>query len=86
MHFKENKRLKNIEDKDILRRFKRDIFDESIPILETIRKYFRFSDQVVAEKNIAYKNTTCKRESEMVRKKHKKREEYQCGEILVCKQ
>jgi len=60
MHFKENIRLKDNEDKDILRQYKRDIFDESIPILKTIRKYFKFSDQVVAEKNIGDRNTTCK--------------------------
>jgi hypothetical protein len=70
MHFKENKRLKD-EDKEILRRFKRDIFDESIPIIKTIRKYFRFSNHAVAEKNIACKSTTCKKVSKIVRKKHK---------------
>ena len=75
MHSKENKRLKDNEDKDILRQFKRDIFDESIPILQTITKYFSFSNHVVAEKNIAYKNTTCKWVSEMVRKKRKRRGE-----------
>ena len=32
MHFQENKRLKDKEDKGILKQFKRDIFDESIPI------------------------------------------------------
>ena len=72
MNFKEIKRLEDNEDKEILKQFQRDIFDESIPILKTIREYFKFSDQLVAEKNIAYTGTTCKRVSEMVRKRTKK--------------
>ncbi|MFM7988969.1 MAG: hypothetical protein ACKPKO_57615, partial [Candidatus Fonsibacter sp.] len=40
MFLKENKRLKSKKDKDTLKRFKRDIFDESIPVSQTIGKYF----------------------------------------------
>ena len=68
MHFRENKRLRDKEDKEILKQFKMDIFDESIPIIRAIRKYFVFSDSVLADKNIAYKSNTCKTFSEMVRK------------------
>ena len=57
MHFKENKTLRDEEDKEILKQSKRDSFDESIPIIRTIRKYFVFSNHVCAEKNIAYKNS-----------------------------
>ena len=45
MNFQENKRLKDKEDKEKLKRFMRDIFDESIPIIRTIKKYFRFNER-----------------------------------------
>ncbi|MFM7987901.1 MAG: hypothetical protein ACKPKO_52170, partial [Candidatus Fonsibacter sp.] len=41
MFLNENKRLKSKKDKDTLKRFKQDIFDESIPVSQTIGKYFR---------------------------------------------
>jgi len=85
MPFKVNRRLRDKEDKEILKQLKRDIFDESIPILRTIRRHFKFSNHVLTDQNIAYKSITCKRVSEMVREKHKKRGEYQCGEVLVCR-
>ncbi|MFM7857176.1 MAG: hypothetical protein ACKO96_35970, partial [Flammeovirgaceae bacterium] len=40
MFLKENKRLKSKKDKEPLKRFKQDIFDESIPVSQTIGKYF----------------------------------------------
>ena len=48
-------------DREIMKQFKRDIFDESIPIIRTIRKYFRFSSHICAEKNIANKTLHVKR-------------------------
>ena len=35
---KENKRLKTAEDKEILKQFKADIFNDDIPFIETIKK------------------------------------------------
>ena len=61
MHIKENKRLRDEEAKEILKQFKKDIFDARIPIIRTIRKYFRFYDYVCAEKNITYKTMHVKR-------------------------
>ena len=52
---KENKRLKTQADKDILRRFKDDIFNESIPTAVTIKKYFKFVSEIKTTSNIAYK-------------------------------
>ena len=40
LFLRENKRLRTAEDKQKLRDFKADIFNESIPIEETVRKYF----------------------------------------------
>ena len=43
---RENKRLKTPEDKAILRQFKDDIFNESIPVAVTINKYFKLVGDV----------------------------------------
>ena len=55
----ENKRLKTQADKDVLRQFKADIFNESIPTSVTIKKYFKFASDIKTTHNIAYRNTTC---------------------------
>ncbi|MFM7985035.1 MAG: hypothetical protein ACKPKO_37520, partial [Candidatus Fonsibacter sp.] len=47
MFLKENKRLKSNRDKDTLKRFKRDIFDESIPVSQTIGKYFNTVKDII---------------------------------------
>ena len=57
---KENKRLKTKQDKTTLAMIKRDLFNEDIPIKNTIRKYFRSTKTVRTENNIAFKNSTCK--------------------------
>ena len=59
MFLKENKRLKSDEDKLILKQIKADVFNQDIPIIETINKHFQFSE-TQSSKNIAYKNNTCK--------------------------
>ena len=41
MFFRENKRLKSKKDKETLAQFKRDIFDNTIPVSTTIGKYFK---------------------------------------------
>ena len=54
-----NKRLRTQEDKETLRQFKADIFNEDIPTSRTINKYFKFATEVNTVSNIAYKNSTC---------------------------
>ena len=39
MFFRENNRLKSKKDKETLERFKKDIFDNTIPVSTTISKY-----------------------------------------------
>ena len=81
----ENKRLKTQADKDTLKQFKADIFDESIPVRRTVRKYFKFTDKVQTTSNIAYKNSTCEGVEAAVRKMLNKTSEYEVGEVLVCR-
>ena len=59
---KENKRLKTQADKDTLRQFKEDIFNQTIPIRKTIKKHFKFTDEIKTTQNIAYRNSTCEGE------------------------
>jgi len=81
----ENKRLKTQEDKDILRQFKEDIFNESIPIATTVGKYFKLVKEFKTASNIAYKNSTCETVSDTVRKTLNKTSDYEVGEVLVCR-
>ena len=85
MFFKENKRFKNKEDKQKMLQFKKDIFNEDIPIATTIKKYFTLTTEVDNHKNIAYKNTTCKSVSDMVRKNMNRSRDYDWGEKLICR-
>jgi ribosomal protein S24E len=81
----ENKRLKTQEDKDTLRRFFVDIFNEKIPIIVTLKKYFKFVSEINTDENIAYRNSTCKNVSSIVRKRLNKTSDYEKGEVLVCR-
>ncbi|MFM7983086.1 MAG: hypothetical protein ACKPKO_27565, partial [Candidatus Fonsibacter sp.] len=65
---KENKRLKSKKDKEKLKRFKRDIFDESIPVSQTICKYFNTVKDINTKYTPAYNNSTCHTVSEEVSK------------------
>ncbi len=49
----ENKCLRTQADKDILRRFKDDISNESIPTSPTINKYLKFATEIKTASNIA---------------------------------
>ncbi|MFM7989512.1 MAG: hypothetical protein ACKPKO_60380, partial [Candidatus Fonsibacter sp.] len=83
---KENKRLKSKKDKETLNMFKRDIFDESTPVSQTIGKYFRTVKDINTKYNLAYKNSTCHTVSEEVRAKLLKNSQpYEVGETLVCR-
>ena len=86
MYFRENKRLKDPRDKEILRQLKKDIFDESIPIETTIKKYFKLVKEWSTVYNIAYRNSTCGSVSKVVRERIlKKVDPYEVGEILICR-
>jgi hypothetical protein len=92
---KENKRSKPKKDRRTLIEFKRDCFDESIPIAEVVNKYFRQMDEITTTNNIAYMNTTCERVAKIVREKLGKKgaplvcdplgKDYEVGEKLVCR-
>ena len=85
IYLRENKRLKREEDKRKLSLFKEEIFDQSIPIRDTIRKYFKLTKWPNTENNIAYKNATCAKVSKAVRRRMAKSSEYEVGEVLVCR-
>ena len=86
MYFRENKRLKDQREKQTLKDFKRDIFDESIPIERTVKKYFKLVKELMTTYNIAYRNTTCASVSKTVRETLlKKKVPYEVGEVLVCR-
>ena len=82
---KENKRLKSQADKDILRRVKDDMFNETIPTAVTIKKNFKFVSEIKTAQNIACKNSTCESVAKDVRKMLKKVDDYEVGEVLVCR-
>ena len=87
MFLMENKRMKTKEQKYKLKNFKKDIFNKSIPIIDTITKYFEFtSDLTQSLNNIAYMNSTCKLVSSHIRKKLNKKNEYELGEYLICRE
>ena len=81
----ENKRLRTQADKDTLKQLKEDIFNESIPIINTVKKYFKFASDIKTTYNIAYRNTTCEDVAGAVRRMLKKRSDYEVGEVLVCR-
>ena len=86
MYFKENTRLKNAEDKETLRELKQEIFDESIPVETTIRKYFQMVKTWNTIYNIAYRNATCSTVSNEVRSRIlQKTAPYETGDVLICR-
>jgi hypothetical protein len=85
IQFKENKRLRTTEDKEKLKLIKQELFDENIPIERTMRKYFPFVTKVKTDKNVAYKNSTCKEIGILVRKRQKKTNEYDVNDVLICR-
>ena len=86
MFLRENKRLKNKKDKETLKRFNQDIFDDSIPVSQTIGRYFKTVKDTYTKYNLAYNNSTCQMVSEEVRSRLlKKSEPYKSRETLVCR-
>jgi ATP-dependent exoDNAse (exonuclease V) alpha subunit len=82
---KENKRLMNEEDKQKLISIFEELFNEDIPVIDTIKKYFKFTDKIETVDNIAYQNTTCTFVAKQVRKCLNKTTDYEVGEKLTCK-
>jgi hypothetical protein len=82
----ENKRLKTVADKAILKQFKEDIFNESIPVIKTVKKYFKLTrEATTTTNNIAYRNSTCESVAGAVRKMLKKSSDFEVDEVLVCR-
>jgi dephospho-CoA kinase len=82
---KENKRLKSKEHQKLLKRIKKDIFNESLPVRDIIERYFKMVNTLTTSFNIAFKNKTCEDVSQKVRRMLGKTQEYEEGEVLVCR-
>ena len=85
VHLKTNKRLKSEQDRETLKRFKKDCFNESLTISQIVNKYFKQVDDIQTTNNIAYMNSTCESVSKIVRENAGKTEDYEVGEKLVCR-
>ena len=80
-----NKRFKNKEDMDRLEEIKK-MLKDGCNINKLILKHFKYTDNInESENNIAYKNETCKNVSSAIRKKLNKVDDYEVGEILICR-
>ena len=87
IYLEENKRLKTDEDKMMLKQIKSDIFDNKIPDMNTINKYFKSTSEITKSlKNIAYMNDTCNDVAKHIRKLQCKNNEYEVGEFLICRE
>ena len=75
-----NKRLINPDDQIKLAQMKNEIFSD-IPIEQTLRKYFKFTN-IVDSQAICYTNKQCDEICKIIRKN---KEDYQVGEFLVCR-
>jgi hypothetical protein len=65
---------------------KEDVFNESIPIIDIAKKYFKFTNDISkSNKNIAYLNKTCAGVADKIRKKLNKTSEYEVGEKIICR-
>ena len=83
---KECKRLKTKEDKDKLSNVKTDILNQ-LPSKKVIEKYFRYTTSISGSKhNIAYLNDTRKNVASEIRKLENRKDEYEVGEFLICRE
>jgi len=73
----ENKCLRTQADEDTLKQLKEDIFNESIPIINTVKKYFKFASVIKTTYNIADRNTTCEEVAGAARRTLEKRSDYE---------
>ena len=84
---KECKRLKTKEDKEKLKNVKTDILVNKLPFKKVIEKYFRYTTSISGSKhNIAYLNDTCKNVASEIRKLENRKDEYEVGEFLICRE
>jgi hypothetical protein len=80
-----NKRFKNVEDMKRLNEIKQ-MLKSGCDINKIIKKYFKYTDNInESENNIAYENKTCKAVSSAIRNKLNKVDDYEIGEILICR-
>ena len=63
-----------------------DIFDETKPIIQTLKKYFEFTDDIKTINNSAYRHEACSTVSKTIRKLLQMQSDYEKHEILVCRQ
>ena len=81
------KRLKSEEDKQKLSDIYNDIFVNKLSIIKIINKYFKYTDDITASNhNIAYLNNTCKEVSKRIREFQNKKNEYEIGEEVICRE
>ena len=80
-----NKRFKNKEDMERLEEIKQ-MLKIGCNFNDVIVKHFKYTDNInESENNIAYKNETCKDVSAAIRKTLNKVNDYEIGEILICR-
>ena len=83
----ENKRLKTQEDRDKLEQIYNGIFNPTIELETTMKKYFKLTKSLPkSNKGIAYMNDTCENVSKHTRKSLNKTSEYEKGEVLICRE
>jgi hypothetical protein len=87
IYLEENKRLKTDTDKNMLKQIKSDIFNKAIPVMDTIKKYFKSTGEITKSlKNIAFMNDTCNDVAKHIRKLQNQESEYEVGEFLICRE
>ena len=87
INLKECKRLHTQDDKDKLRNIKTDIFEKKLSTKQIIEKYFSYTDDITSSpNNIAFLNDTCKNVSREIRKLENRKDEYEVGEFLICRE
>ena len=81
------KRLNNEGDRNKLKNIMDDIFVNKLPINKIIDKYFSYTDDIRGStNNIAFLNNTCKNVSSEIRKLENRKDEYEVGEQIICRE
>jgi len=81
------KRVKSDADKLKMKQLKEDVFNEELPVMEIVNKYFKLTKDISqSNKNIAYLNKTCSKVAKEIRDKLNKSSEYEVGEKLICRE
>ena len=72
--------------REIMKNLYDDFWVNNLPIEDIIKKYFRFSSDVMdGNENIAYTNIRCRMVANEVRRRMNKTEQYEVGEELICR-